>query len=191
MRIIAGEAGGRRLKALPGRATRPTADRVKESLFGILNAKIAEAYFLDLFAGTGNIGIEALSRGAERAVFVDASEAAARVIRANLSLTGYEARAEVLRLGVLKAVAKLAGAKRKFDLIFLDPPYEAGLLQLALQAVARAGLLASGGNIVAEHSRREEVEEAELAGLSIWRQEKYGDTRLTFLRSLSDNSGED
>jgi len=191
MRIIAGEAGGRRLKSLPGRATRPTADRVKESLFGILGGQVVAAVFLDLYAGTGNIGIEALSRGADRAVFVDTSEPAVRIIRANLELTGYAERSEIFRLDVRQAITRLAGAARKFDLIFLDPPYETGLIMPALQAIDRSAILAPGGNAIAEHSRRETIDEAELPGLRIWRQGKYGDTMLTFLRGVGDNNGED
>ncbi|MGI5839149.1 MAG: 16S rRNA (guanine(966)-N(2))-methyltransferase RsmD [bacterium] len=180
MRVIAGTAGRRRLKTLPGRATRPTADRVKESLFAILGGRVAAARFLDLFAGTGNIGIEALSRGAAQAVFVEANEPAVRIIRANLELTGFAAQAEVLRLDVSKAIAGLAGDGRQFDLIYLDPPYEAGRVLPTLQLVARSGILAPGALLIAEHSRREDVPEAESAGIVLRRREKYGDTVLTF-----------
>lgn len=186
MRVIAGSAGGRRLKSLPGQSTRPTADRIKESLFAILGGRVAAARFLDLFAGTGSIGIEALSRGAMQAVFVDKGEPAVRVIRDNLELTGLAAQAEVLRLDVSRAVARLAGAGRQFDLIFLDPPYEAGRVLPTLLAIARSGVLAPGACLIAEHSRREEVPVTNGAGLDLRRQEKYGDTVLTFWRSAAE-----
>ncbi len=185
MRIIAGEARGRRLQTLKGSATRPTADRVKESLFSILGPRCAGALVLDLYAGTGNLGLEALSRGAHKAVFVDASEAAVRVIRSNISELGYADRAEVQRSDAQGAVGRLGAAAAKFDLVFLDPPYEQGLIIPTLQAIVRAGILADSGVIIAEHSRREEVGPA--SELSIRRQERYGDTVLTFMQRAPDN----
>ena len=120
MRVITGTARGRRLKELPGLATRPTTDKVKESLFNIVQFDIEGRKVLDLFGGTGQLGIEALSRGAEHVTFVDLSKAAAGVIRENVKACGFSERAQVLQGD---ALAFLSGCREKFGLVFLDPPY--------------------------------------------------------------------
>ena len=148
MRVITGSARGRRLKELEGMETRPTTDRVKEGLFNILQFDIEGRRVLDLFAGTGQLGIECLSRGAASAVFVDRRPDAVKLIRENLKITDLQARARVVAGDSMEYLKSL---REKFDLIFLDPPYEAGLLEPALAHIARFDILAPHGIIVAEH----------------------------------------
>lgn len=148
MRVITGSARGRRLKELEGMETRPTTDRVKEGMFSILQFEIEGRRVLDLFAGTGQLGIEALSRGAESAVFVDRRADAVKLIRENLSTTGLTDRAQIAAVDSLEY---LKTRQERFDLIFLDPPYEAGLLEPALEAIRRFDILSTHGIIVAEH----------------------------------------
>jgi 16S rRNA (guanine966-N2)-methyltransferase len=157
VRVIAGEARGRRLAAPDSDRVRPTADRVKEALFSILTSRLGTLHgcrVLDLFAGTGNLGIEALSRGARQAVFIDSHPESLRFVRQNLATTGLAERATVLAADVLKGIARLGTANERFDLVFLDPPYgEAQLLQQTLTALADAALLAPGGLVAAETAK--------------------------------------
>ena len=147
MRVITGSARGRRLKELEGMETRPTTDRVKEGLFSALQFEIEGRRVLDLFAGTGQLGIEALSRGAERCVFVDRRADAVKLIRENLELTGLSGRARVV---AGDSMEYLASQREKFDLILLDPPYAAGLLEPALEHIAQFDILRPHGIIAAE-----------------------------------------
>lgn len=180
MRIITGSAKGQKLKAPRGNAVRPTADRVKESLFNIIAGRVEGAQVADLFAGTGNLGLEALSRGAAAAVFVDSSQASLTLVRENAALTHLNARAEFYRLEAAAAVSRLSQAGRRFDLVFCDPPYNRGLAAAILQTIDRTPFLATGGLIVLEHSQHEPVP-ADLATLSIIRTQRYGETLVTFL----------
>lgn len=148
MRVITGSARGRRLKELEGQETRPTTDRVKEGMFSILQFDIEGRRVLDLFAGTGQLGIEALSRGAASAVLVDRRKDAVTLIRENLRITGLQDRARVVQGDAQEYLNSL---REHFDLIFLDPPYEAGLLEPALAHIARFDILSPHGIIVAEH----------------------------------------
>ena len=142
MRVITGSARGRRLRELEGMETRPTTDRVKEGMFSILQFDIEGRRVLDMFAGTGQLGIECLSRGADR------RGDAVRLIRENLRVTNLEAGARVI---AGDAMEYLRTAKQRFDLIFLDPPYASGLLETALEEIARIDILSPHGIIVAEH----------------------------------------
>ncbi len=148
MRVITGSARGRRLKELEGMETRPTTDRVKEGLFNILQCDIEGRRVLDLFAGTGQLGIECLSRGAALAVFVDRRADAVKLVRENLAVTGLRDRARVMQGDSLEY---LRSSREKFDLVFLDPPYQAGLLEPALEMIAGFDILNPHGIIVAEH----------------------------------------
>jgi 16S rRNA (guanine966-N2)-methyltransferase len=148
MRVITGSARGRRLKELEGMETRPTTDRVKEGMFSALQFDIEGRKVLDLFAGTGQLGIECLSRGAASAVFVDRRADAVRLIRENLQATGLQDRARVVAGDSLEFLKTL---REPFDLIFLDPPYEAGLLEPAIAHIAGFDILKPHGIIVAEH----------------------------------------
>lgn len=178
MRIITGTARGCRLKTPKGEATRPTADRIKESLFNILGRRVEESRVLDLFAGTGALGLEALSRGAVSALFVDARTTP--LIEENAKKTRLSARAEIVGADVLRVLPRLGGAGRSFDLIFCDPPYRLGLWEKALLAVDREGLLAPDGCMIVEHGAEEE-ELPTLLDLRCVREERYGKTtRLRF-----------
>jgi 16S rRNA (guanine966-N2)-methyltransferase len=179
MRVIAGQAKGRRLRAPKGRELRPTADRVKEALFNILPHDLAGQRVLDLFAGTGSLSIEALSRGAEEAVMVDFSREAAEVIEENLQALKLAAKTRVLTAPVFKSVRTLARGGERFDLIFIDPPYDKELAGETMKAIAKEELLAQSGTAVAEHSVREKVEER-YGGLVLADRRRYGDTQLSF-----------
>jgi 16S rRNA (guanine966-N2)-methyltransferase len=178
MRIIAGEFKGRRLAAVKGRI-RPTSDRVREAIFSVLGAAVAEARVLDLFAGTGALSLEALSRGAKHAVLVEDHPTALNILRQNIQTLGLESRTRVLSIPVFGAVKKLAAQGEQFSLVFLDPPYERGLALKTLVALQDADLLLSAARIVAEHSQRETL--PELVGrLQLSQSRRYGDTQVTF-----------
>ena len=149
MRVIAGEARGRRLEALPGTdVTRPTLSQVKEAMFSIVQFDLPGARVLDLYAGSGQLGIEALSRGAASCTFVDVRKEAAAVIRANLAHTKLDEQGKVVQGDYL---AFLTGCREKFDLVFLDPPYGAGMLEKALEAIAKIDIMTENGIIVCEN----------------------------------------
>ena len=188
MRVITGSARGCRLKTPKGQATRPTADRIKESLFNILGRRSLGAQVLDLFAGTGALGLEALSRGAAAAVFVD--HVTAPLLRENAERTHLSERAEILRGDALRVLGRLGGQGRSFDLIFCDPPYRLGLWEKALVSVDRAGLLAPAGLMVVEHGADEDVLPL-LSALQRVRSERYGKTtQLSFFERLRLQGGE-
>ncbi len=147
MRVIAGSAKGRQLACLKGEHTRPTTDRVKENLFNILSPYVAGAQVLDLFAGTGALGIEALSRGAAHCLFVEKDAAAARIVQKNLAAARVEERSTLRRTDALQ-VLREGG---QYDLILLDPPYPLGLIPKVLEEISRSGLLRAGGIIAAEN----------------------------------------
>ncbi len=177
LRVIAGEAGGRRLVAPKGDA-RPTADRVKESLFASLGAdRLVGAMVLDLYAGSGALGIEALSRGAARAVFVDKDRRAQDALRTNLATTGFTERAQLNHGPAASFVGRGAGAA--FDLVFLDPPYDLDATELArvLETLARPGLLADAATVVIE--TRRDVPPVLPEGWTVGWARVYGDTLLT------------
>ena len=148
MRVITGTARGRRLKELEGMETRPTTDRVKEGLFSAIQFEIEGRRVLDLFAGTGQLGIECLSRGAASAVFVDRRADAVKLIRENLKLTELSDRARVVAGDSMEFLQSL---KERFDIVLLDPPYAAGLLERAVECLAAFDILNPHGIIVAEH----------------------------------------
>ncbi|HWP60562.1 MAG TPA: 16S rRNA (guanine(966)-N(2))-methyltransferase RsmD [Candidatus Acidoferrales bacterium] len=179
MRIIGGKARGRRVKTFRGRALRPTAARVKEALFDILPHDLSGRRVLDLFAGSGNLSLEALSRGAAEAVLVDASRNAARVMRENLRRLGFEEKASVWTTAVVPSVRALARQGRKFDLIFLDPPYEKGIVGSAMRALGEADLLEPHGTVVVERSVRETID-PRYGKLELYDERRYGTTVLSF-----------
>ncbi len=172
MRIITGSARGCRLKAPKGMKTRPTSDRIKESLFNILGSFVRGKEVLDLFAGTGSLGLEALSRGAGHAVFVD--RATAGIIRENAEHAGLLDRSEILKGDALACLSRMGRDGRSFQLVFCDPPYHAGLWEQALQMVDRLELLDPEGLLVVEHGGDELLPEAELQGLECIREVRYG-----------------
>src|SRR4051794_14058544 len=156
MRVIAGQWGGRPLRAPRGSAVRPTSDRVREALFSILAARVPGARVLDLFAGSGALGIEALSRGAAAATFVDSEDAAIRAVKANLATVGAEA--EVRRADARRFLGSASGAARQYDLVFLDPPYRLARDLGDVLTAALPAVLAPGAAVVAESDRRAPLE---------------------------------
>lgn len=185
MRVIAGHVRGHRIKHPRGAWLRPTSDRVKEALFSILGHDLTGFIVLDLFAGTGNLTIEALSRGASRVVLVDSSARAGQLIRANLRRFGFTRRAQVVIKPVRVALRSLAANGCAFDLICLDPPYDKGLVAKVLSQLADGVLLREGGVVVAEHSPREEVSHS-YGDLRRTEQRRYGETVLSFFMRCSD-----
>jgi 16S rRNA (guanine(966)-N(2))-methyltransferase RsmD len=179
MRIIGGSAGGLTLKGPPRSGVRPTSDRVRESIFEILTSHGTSLdRVLDLYSGTGALGIEALSRGAEHCDFVESDARACAVIRENLARARLLDRATVYPLSVSRALARLSGT---YGLVVADPPYEYDRAESDIAAVIERGLLASGGTLVVEHSKRKEWPET-LAGRPQLLSRRYGDTRVTFYR---------
>lgn len=170
MRVIAGKYKGRRLETPADYSVRPTTDKVKEALFSILTEEIWDSRFLDLFSGTGSIGIEALSRGASECVFGDCSRESIRLIRANIEHCGVSEGAKVVYGDFRKILTALDG---KFDIIFLDPPYGEGFLQPCFEAIRERELLSDGGMIIAEH-RKEENMPDDMSGFKKLKERKYG-----------------
>ncbi len=175
MRVITGTARGRKLKSLEGLDTRPTTDRVKEGIFNIIQFDLEGRRVLDLFAGTGQMGIEALSRGAASAVFVEQRRDAAAIVRDNLKTTQLESRARVI---CGDAMAYLASAKEKFDIIFIDPPYADKLWSSALAAISRFDILSNHGIIVCESPMEQEMPEMQ-PPYYLHRTYRYGRIKVT------------
>jgi 16S rRNA (guanine966-N2)-methyltransferase len=185
MRIIGGSAKGRRVLVPKGRSVRPTAARVKESLFNILPRDFSGMKILDVFSGTGNVSIEALSRGAASAVLVDASARSAHTMRENLARLGFGECSMVWVAPVSRALRTLAKRGDSFDVIFLDPPYERGLLGSSLKLITQGHLLSASGIVVGEHSAREAVKSS-YDSLVQYDQRRYGDTLLSFFKQAAD-----
>ena len=178
MRVISGKARGVTLKTPAGLATRPTADRVKEAIFSIIQFDLPGASVLDLFGGTGQLGIEALSRGAKSAVFIDERDDACKLIKENLKRTKLESQGQVIRSDYS---AYLKSASQKFDIIFLDPPYAEVFLENSLNLITQIDILQSGGIIVTERP----IEKAllwDFAGYTRSKDYKYGKTLITLFR---------
>lgn len=176
MRVITGIAKGRKLNRLEGRDIRPTADRVKEGLFSAIQFDIEGRRVLDLFAGSGQLGIEALSRGAASALFTDCARSSADIVRANLKLTGLEKNATVFCADYSDF---LATCREKFDIAFLDPPYAAGILCDALGKTAR--VMSDYGVIICEHPCEQELPDT-AGDFTLCKQYKYGKIKLSFYR---------
>lgn len=183
MRIITGSARGCRLKTPKGQATRPTSDRVKESLFNILGQKVCGRRVLDIFAGTGNLGLEALSRGASSACFVDQSTAA--LIRENAVHTRLQDKSVVHGGDVFSLLTRFAQGRESFDLIFCDPPYHKGLFERALTFFDESAVLAHDGILVMEHGA-DENDVPELSKLRCVLNRRYGHTtQLSFFQRIA------
>ncbi len=180
MRIISGESKGRKLVTPKRYSLRPTSDRVKESLFNILGTEVEGRVVLDLFAGTGNLGIEALSRGAKRVIFVEKGRQALRLIQTNIDQLGLGDRSEILPRDVNRAIGILNQRGECFDLILMDPPYEKGLIQRTLMKLSSHPVYHRDSILVIEHDRREPLPHI-LDGWNLVRQQKIGDTLLSFL----------
>jgi 16S rRNA (guanine966-N2)-methyltransferase len=180
MRIISGVSKGRKLATPKNQTIRPTSDRVKESIYNILGDRVKGKVVLDLFAGTGNLGIEALSRGATKALFVEKGRQALRLIQKNLSQSGMARQSEILPMDVSRAIGILNRRKESFDLILMDPPYEKGLIQKTLLKLRLQRIDHRDSILVIEHDRREPIPEV-LEGWILFRQRRIGDTMISFL----------
>lgn len=179
MRVISGTAKGISLEALEGNKTRPTLDRVKEALFNILQNDIRNAYVLDLFSGSGALGIEALSRGAKFCVMADKSNDAIKVINRNLQKTKLEENAKVIKNDYIKTLDSL---NQKFDLIFIDPPYALDIAVNAIKNIVELDLLTEEGIIVLETDEEErELENLKKINVNVYDLRKYGRVKLIFL----------
>lgn len=178
MRVVSGKARGTILKTPDGQQTRPTADRVKEALFSVIQFDVPCTKVLDLFGGTGQLGIEALSRGASEAVFVDASDKACSVIRENLRRTNFLAQAKIVRMDYLQY---LKTCRETFDIILLDPPYAEVFLENALKIITEIDILQSGGIIIAERPLGKDLP-WNFDGFTRSKDYKYGQILLTLYR---------
>ena len=179
MRIIGGEFRSRRLKSLPGQTTRPTSDKLRETLFNVLGTSVSGSVWYDCFAGSGAVGLEALSRGAAFAVFIEGRRAAATVLRQNVAALGLKSRSEVRERAVLRA---LKDVKHPADFVFLDPPYAAlPEYHRVLRHLSRSSLLRPGALLIAEHARRWSLEPC-YAALARFRTLEQGSSTLSFYR---------
>jgi 16S rRNA (guanine966-N2)-methyltransferase len=180
MRIIAGKYRSRTLRSLKGDALRPTSDRLRETLFNILGPTVDGATFMDLYAGTGAVGIEALSRGARAAIFVEQHAPAATLIRRNLDSLGIKSGADILAMNVLSGLERLETRRAHAQFIFLDPPYAAaGEYESALEFLGESSLLAPGGRVVAEHLKKRVLPDR-VGELELVRVVEQGDAALSF-----------
>jgi len=177
MRVISGSRKGRKLVKIEGDWIRPTSDRTKEAVFNILGPAIREARVLDLFAGTGALGIEALSRGARHAVFMDLN---CDIVRQNLLPCRFETHSTILCHDIIHDPLPVILKGQTFDFVFMDPPYKTGYIEKTLEKEGLIDLLAPGGIIIAEHSFKESLQ-ISLSGLDISRQKKYSKTMISFI----------
>jgi len=184
MRVTGGIGRGRRLKVPAGSRVRPTSDKVKQALFNILGDKVEGSVFLDLYAGAGSVGIEALSRGAERVVFVDSSRVSLDVVKHNIDQMGLGDHAD---LSLSRAETFLKKKSGPYTLVFLDPPY-AEELQPLLEMVAGAGILGPHAIVIAEHFKKQQSPKT-AGSLSLYREARYGDTVLAFYKAGVGNQG--
>lgn len=181
MRIITGKARGLKLTAPKNWDVRPTADRVKESLFNIIGSKITGAQVLDLFAGTGNLGLESWSRGAGHIVFTDMSRESLRLVASNIAKCRAQSDTETFYGDACQLLEKLYKKGKKFDFIFADPPYNKGLVQKVIAVLDKSPVLTEGGYLIAEHSAHDELGVLP-ACFELVRCETYGETKISFIR---------
>lgn len=181
MRVIAGSRKSLVLKSVPGMGTRPTTDRIKETLFNMLNPYLPESRFLDLFAGSGGIGIEALSRGASFCTFLEKEPKALACIRENLRKTNFTEASEVLKKDAGKAGEVLA-EKKPYDIVFMDPPYNKGLEHTAMQSLAGSGAVTEETLFIIEASLETDFSWAEELGLTILKEKNYKTNKHVFLK---------
>ena len=181
MRVVAGEYGGRRLKAVPGMKTRPTTDKVKEAMFNIIGPYLEGGQVLDLFAGSGGLSIEAVSRGADHATLVDRQYQAIKTIHENLSVTKEEDKFTVLKGDAYKMLNKLAKQEQGFDYVFLDPPYKKQQILELMEQLKKLGLLNTDALIICETDQVADLPE-ELADFELIKKADYVITELTFYR---------
>lgn len=183
MRIIGGQFRGKRLFAVSGRRVRPTADRLRESIFNIIAAHVPDAVVLDLFAGTGAMGIEALSRGAGAAVFVENSREALAAITRNIHAVVLQQKAQILKWDITRNLNCIRRLPLRFGLVFMDPPYNQDMVRKGLHNLCRCDCLERDALVVVEHSILEPIPE-NLARLAVADERRYGKTLVTFLTSV-------
>ena len=190
MRVISGTAKGRRLKAPPGLSTRPITDMIKEALFNVWGAKVVDARILDLFAGSGSVGIEALSRGAREVVFVDNASAAVRVIRANLDHCQLRSGFEVLRGDVFQTLQRISRQGLQFDLVYVDPPFtREDIFEPVMEALSQADVVAADGVVVIRLPRKKEM--PTFSPLVKYRQGNYGESSLHYYCRCEEEPNDD
>ena len=182
IRVISGSYKGRRLKLVPSPSVRPMQDKVKGALFSILGDRLKGSMCLDGFAGTGSVGIEALSRGAYLAIFVEENRKIAQTLRENLELTGFSDRAEIYCLDVIKALKVIDKGNAKFDIVFIGAPYNDPALKKTLECISLMDIIEKNGIVVAEHSIRDELA-LSYNKLSLLKDSRYGDTVLSFYKA--------
>ena len=182
MRVISGVARGTKLNSIDSTDTRPTLDRVKEALFNIIQNIIDDSIVLDLFAGSGAIGIECISRGAKKAYFCEKSHEAVKMIRQNMEKTRFTDKSEILQQDYKKALKNYSVRNIKFDIVFLDPPYKNDIAVDAVQDIIELGLLRKNGVIIIETDEKErELKELEKLQVEVYDLRKYGRVNLIFL----------
>lgn len=181
MRVISGKARGLKLDSPKNNDVRPTTDRVKESLFNIINSYIIDSEVLDLFAGTGSLGIECLSRNAKSCVFVDNKKESLDIVKSNIKKARVENESTVLKEDFKSAIKTLNLKNKTFDIIFLDPPYYENLFEICLDEISKNNLLKKDGIIVVEHDTKEILSE-KINNLEKFRDKKYGNTTLSFYK---------
>ena len=179
MRIVAGKNKGNILKSPKGLSVRPTSEKVREALFDILGTSVKETCFLDLFAGTGAAGIEALSRGAKNVIFIEKEPKCIKIIKENLEKTGNSQNAIVYKIDFLSGLKLLAKKNYLLDYIFLDPPYNKGFVNISLLEIAKLSILRKNGLVIAQHYKKEKVME-NLNNLRLFNQRRYGECYLSF-----------
>ena len=182
MRVIAGSARRTQLKTLEGMDTRPTTDRIKETLFNMIAPYLYDSIFLDLFAGSGGIGIEALSRGAKEAVFVENGKEAVSCIKQNLKATGFLDQSQVMAMDVMQALRRLETLNRPFDIIFMDPPYRKGFEEKIIPYLLESYLVREGTQIIVETAKDTDISYMENFDCDMERVKEYKTNRHVFLR---------
>ncbi|MEW6211484.1 MAG: 16S rRNA (guanine(966)-N(2))-methyltransferase RsmD [Acidobacteriota bacterium] len=189
LRVIAGKYKGRRLRAPSGLDVRPTSDQLRETLFNIISSRIEGSLFLDICAGSGAVGIEALSRGAESATFIEVGRRACFALEENLRSLGISDQAEIINRDAAAALKKLASTNRQFDLVFFDPPYASPLYSKVMAMLASLDLIAPDGIAVVEHRAKSAIEDC--GELIAYRQVKQGESALTFFRRSDQSQSPD
>ena len=181
LRVISGNLKGRKLYTLPGKDIRPTSDRLRESIFNILSSRVSDAVFLDLFAGTGALGIEALSRGARFGVFIDKYNHAFDVIKKNIRLCSLDTKSKIIKWDIGKNLNCLIPVQHMFDMVFMDPPYHQNMVDKALNHLLQSQKLMNNACVIIEHSPLESIL-VNVSGLKAVDQRKYGKSVVSFLQ---------
>lgn len=188
MRIIGGDAKGRRIYSPKKNKIRPTSDGIKESLFNILQ-EVSGKSFLDLFAGCGNVGLEAISRGAAKVVFVEKNPVMVNAIKRNLLELGIQNKYQILETEAARGIKKLQGKSERFDFIFADPPYEKGFVREIFQNLGDGEMISSEGVLIFQHSVRENMPETLTGTFMLTDQRRYGDTLISFFKKMEREQG--